>query len=303
MSDGAVELKSDLLSARIAPLGAELIALRDGDGKDLLWDGDPAWWTGRAPLLFPIVGRLPGDTLVHDGKHYPMAQHGFARRRPFELVSASNERAVFRLLPDEETRKQYPFDFALTVTYTLLEATLTIDAEVENPGTGVLPASFGFHPAFRWPLPYEGKKEEHTLVFEKAEVEEIHRPVDGLLSAEGEPNPAVDIDIELYDDLFERDALIFLHVRSRHVRYGVPGQPGLEVAFPGMPQLGIWSKYKSPFLCIEPWSGYASPPGGSAEFMDKPGLSMIAPGEKKSFGMAIRWMSDVGRLHPPAEPR
>lgn len=295
MSDGSVELKSSKLSARIAPLGAELVKLADEQGRDLLWNGDPAFWTGHAPLLFPIVGRLPGDQLVHEGVAYPMAQHGFARRRTFEPVEATSASARFVLVSDEETRRQYPFEFALSVTYTLDEATLTIKAEVSNPGTEPLPASFGFHPAFLWPLPYGGIRAEHHLIFEKAEAEPIHRPVGGLLSAATEPNPAVDAVMALDDAMFERDALIFLDVRSHHVRYGVPGEPGLEIAFPGMAELGVWSKPGAPFLCIEPWSGYATPENGPVEFMDKPGLSLIPPGGSKSFAMAVRWLSDSGR--------
>lgn len=294
MSDVPVSLISSLLSAEISPLGAELVSLRDAEGRDLLWNGDAAFWTGRAPLLFPIVGRLAGDQLVHQGKSYPMLQHGFARRRTFTVVEAGPARAVFGLDADDETRKQYPFDFSLRVTYALEEAMLTISVAVTNPGSVALPASVGFHPAFRWPLPYAGTRAEHRLVFEKPEVAPIHRPVGGLLSSVTEPNPAVDTIMEPDDAMFERDALIFLDLRSRHVRFGVPNQPGLEVAFPDMPQLGIWSKPGAPFLCIEPWSGYASPEDGPAEFVDKPGLTLIPPGESRSFGMSVRWLTNSG---------
>ncbi|WGD31825.1 aldose 1-epimerase family protein [Ancylobacter sp. WKF20] len=294
-SDQPVKLHSSFLSVEIARLGAEMQSLKDAQGRDLLWNGDAAFWTGRAPLLFPIVGRLPNDQLVHEGTAYPMSQHGFARRRVFELIDHSGAQARFSLRPDEETRKQYPFDFTLMVTYTLEEATLTIEVVVANPGAVTLPASVGFHPAFRWPLPYGGTRADHRLVFEKAEVEPVHRPVGGLLAAASEPNPAIDTVLTPTDALFERDALIFLHPRSHHVRFGVPGEPGLEVAYPGMEQLGIWSKPGAPFLCIEPWSGYASPENAPAEFTQKPGLSHIPPGGSKSFAMAVRWLPDVGR--------
>ncbi|MFD2030378.1 aldose 1-epimerase family protein [Ancylobacter dichloromethanicus] len=255
----------------------------------------------RAAAFFPIVGRLPNDQLLHEGNVYAMGQHGFARRRAFTLEEATEHEVRLALHADDETLKQYPFPFSLTVTYTLAEATLSISAVVANTGEATLPASFGFHPAFRWPLPYGGTRADHRLVFEKAEAEAIHRPVGGLLSTATEDNPAVDAILEPTDALFERDALIFLDLRSHHVRFGVPGEPGLEVAFPDMPHLGIWSKPDAPFLCIEPWAGYASPEVGPAEFMEKPGLSLIAPGEAKRFGMAIRWMPDVGRLIGPHE--
>ena len=49
---GMTRLRNDHLQAEVSPLGAELVVLRDAQGRDLLWDGDPAFWKGRAPLLF-----------------------------------------------------------------------------------------------------------------------------------------------------------------------------------------------------------------------------------------------------------
>lgn len=295
MTDVSATLKSEFLTVEIGTLGAEMVSLRDSAGGELLWNGDPAFWAGRAPLLFPIVGRLPNDTLLHDGVGYPMAQHGFARRRAFELMSASESRATFRLVDDEETRRQYPFAFGLYVTYTLGEATLTIEARIHNPGVVELPASFGFHPAFRWPLPYEGGRADHIITFEKPEAAPIHRPVGGLLSKATEPNPAVGGFIAIDKVDFARDALIFTELRSHHLAYGVPGEPGLEIAFEGMPQLGIWSKPGAPFICIEPWYGHATPEGNTRPFVEKPGLVHIPPGGERRFAMSVRWVPDVGR--------
>ena len=36
-------------------------------------------------VLFPIVGRLPGNRLVTDGRTYTMTQHGFARDQLFGM--------------------------------------------------------------------------------------------------------------------------------------------------------------------------------------------------------------------------
>ncbi|MFS8037531.1 aldose 1-epimerase family protein [Xanthobacter sp. AM11] len=293
MAGTTATLDNGRLCAQISDLGAELVRLRDGEGRDLLWYGDAAFWAGRAPLLFPIVGRLPQDELLHDGVRHAMKQHGFARRSRFDLLAVDPQRAVFRLMPNDEIRAQYPFAFALQVAYGLEDATLTIEARVDNPGLRPLPASFGFHPGFLWPLPYGGSRADHRLLFEAAETAPVHRPVGGLLSAAGEPNPAAGGVIAPDDAVFERDALIFTQLRSRRIRYGVPGRPGLEVAFPGMPQLGIWSKPGAPFLCIEPWAGHATPEGDARPFVEKPGLVHIPPGGSAAFAMAIRWLPDT----------
>ncbi len=48
-----IELRSDTLRAQIDPQGAQLSLLRDFNENDLLWNGDPAVWKGRAPFFFP----------------------------------------------------------------------------------------------------------------------------------------------------------------------------------------------------------------------------------------------------------
>ncbi|MCP6745141.1 hypothetical protein NL531_32775, partial [Klebsiella pneumoniae] len=67
---------SGTLRAVISVQGAELQSLRDASGEEWLWQAGPAW-PRHAPVLFPIVGRLPGDTMRHAGGTSRMTQHGF----------------------------------------------------------------------------------------------------------------------------------------------------------------------------------------------------------------------------------
>jgi galactose mutarotase-like enzyme len=51
----------------------------------------------------------------------------------------------------------------------------------------------------------------------------------------------------------------------------------------------VWSKPAgAPFLCIEPWHGYASPQTFDGEFVDKPGVMHLAPAAKRSLNYRIR---------------
>src|SRR4051812_31657174 len=127
-----IEIASDQLSAVINSFGAELSHLRDARGLELMTDADPAFWTGRAPLLFPIVGRLSGDRYRLDGQEYALPQHGFARRKAFEVTAHGASRAVLRLTDNDATRAVYPFRFTLDAAYTLEGATLAIDVIVTN---------------------------------------------------------------------------------------------------------------------------------------------------------------------------
>ncbi len=278
-----VSISTSSLSARISASGAELVRLQDGGGRDLLWDGDPAFWTGRSPLLFPIVGEVKDNRITVAGAHYEIGRHGFARAARFALVASEAARCTWRLDASEETRRQYPFAFRLDVTYRIEGAALQMTAEVSNRGEAPMPASFGFHPALRWPLPYGMPRAVHEIVFEHDEPAPIRRPVDGLLSSAAYPTPVRDRRLVLHDGLFEDGALVFDRLASRSLVYG----DALRVAFPHMPHLGIWTKPGAGYVCIEPWQGHASPEGFDGELADKPGMIAIMPGATESFGMSI----------------
>jgi len=285
---------SSRLTAEVSAHGAELVALETAAGLPLLWNGDPAWWSGRAPLLFPIVGRVPDDTILVEGRRYPLKQHGFARLSQFELVEASPAACTFELRSGPQTRAQYPFAFALRVSYQIEDATLSIVAQVQNEEPArTMPFSFGFHPAFRWPLIPGTAREDYDLLFPSAEPSAIARPRDGLLAPEREPSPVADTGkLALRDAIFENGALIFDRLPSRSLRYRHANRDLLRVEFPAMPHLGVWTKPGAPFVCIEPWHGYAAPLGFAGELMEKPGIIALSPATQRAFEMRVSVVAD-----------
>ncbi|WP_174274050.1 aldose 1-epimerase family protein [Sphingomonas bacterium] len=283
-----VAIRGDRLSAEINPLGAELWALRDGDGRDLLWGGDPAFWTGRAPILFPVIGCVNGGVIRVAGETYPMAKHGFARRRTFTVVEREAASATFRLEADDETRASYPFEFRLDVRFAIEGGALAVTATAHNLGDTPMPASFGFHPALRWPLPWGGARAEHRIRFDRPEPEPIRRiDSDGLVRPAPEPSPIEDDTLRLRDDLFSDDAVILDRPASRGLVYGAPGAPALRVEFPDMPELGLWTKPGAGYLCIEPWAGIADPAGFDGDIFDKPGIVAIPARAAHRFTLRI----------------
>lgn len=283
-----IEIGSEGLTAVVNPQGAELWSLKDAEGRELMTDADPAFWTGRAPLLFPIVGRLMDDKYRIDGKEYALPQHGFARRQPFALIDQAPDRAVFRLIDNAETRAAYPFAFALEAAFSLRGATLAMDITVTNTGNADMPASFGFHPAFAWPLPYGAAKDAHRILFAEAEPGRLAAIVrGGWMDADGWDSPVEGRELRLHDALFERDALVWDPVRSQSLAYGAPDVPQLLCDFPDTPALGLWMKPGARYLCIEPWHGIADPFGFAGEIWDKPLMQRYAPGQSRTFSMRV----------------
>lgn len=288
MAEDWIRIASEELSLAINPLGAELSSLRDAERRELMTDADPAFWTGRAPLLFPIVGRLMDDKYRLDGQEYALPQHGFARRQAFALVEQSASRAVFRLTDNDETRAVYPFAFTLDAAFTLSGATLAMDITVTNTGDRDMPASFGFHPAFAWPLPYGGTKEEHRILFAEDEPGKLSAIVEGgWIDADGWDSPLDGRTLHLTDDLFERDALVWNPVASQSLSYGTESGPQLVFDFPATPALGLWTKPGAHYVCVEPWHGIADPWGFDGEIWDKPLMQRYAPGQSRTFTMKV----------------
>jgi galactose mutarotase-like enzyme len=286
-----VSITSGSLTAQIDPRGAQLSSLRTQDARELLWNGDPAVWAGRAPLLFPIVGVLVGGVYRLASKTYALSRHGFARDKKFTLLSVSPSGAAFRLGAEESTFSVYPFRFELDVHYEISGATLSLSAAIRNLGEADMPASFGYHPGFRWPLPFSQPRAAHFIEFETDEPAAARRiDAAGLLTPIRHPTPIANRRLELTDALFQEDVLIFDQLKSRSVSYGSQQGPRVQIRFDDAPYLGVWSKPGAGFICIEPWHGITDPEGFAGDFMQKPGVRILRGGEAFSARMDITLM-------------
>jgi galactose mutarotase-like enzyme len=285
-------ISNGYLSAAVKPDGAELCSLRDATGTELLWQAHPIW-PRHAPVLFPIVGRLKDDTLMHRGRSYRMTQHGFARDRRFAWLNRGATSCRLVLNDDGETRAVYPFSFRFEVAFALDDDALEQSFTIVNTGRDVLPASVGAHPGFIWPLAEDATKTAHVLIFEQAEHAPIRRLEGGLLRPQPEPTPIAGDTLNLAPSLFAADAIILDELVSRSARFTAPGAEAIEVSWDGFDQLGIWTRMTgddtcADFLCIEPWHGTASPADFAGEFRDKPGLLLLPPGERRVLSLRIR---------------
>jgi galactose mutarotase-like enzyme len=288
-----ISISSEDLTAEIDPRGAQLSILRDRDGRDLLWNGDASVWSGRAPLLFPIVGVLAGGSYRLDSTRYALSRHGFARDKAFTLESTGAAAATFVLRPDASTLAVYPFQFELLVRYELNGAMLSVSTEIRNRGGVDMPASFGYHPGFRWPLPYGQPRATHAVQFETDEPGTVRRiDSDGLLTPARYPTPVANRRLELSDALFHDDVLILDQVKSRAVVYGGSSGPKLRIAFPDAVYLGLWTKPGAPFICIEPWHGITDSQGFSGDFRQKPGIFVLKAGAALTAKMDITLLED-----------
>lgn len=292
MQDEIITIANDVLTARIAFLGAELRSLVPDWGGDVIWEPDASIWDGAAPNLFPVVGTLVGDRLIHKGVAYPMAGHGFLRHHRMTPVSVGETSGSFRLRDTVETRRSYPFPFDLTVSFSLEGDRLRQSFLVANPGEEPLPVSLGAHPGFRWPLSPSLPRSAHRILFSHDEPGGIRRVVKtGAGPALGRallPTPVSGRVLCPEDALFAPGAIVWDRRESDRISFGVPDGPGVEMECGDFPHFGIWTKPGAGFLCLEPWQGFMSPPDFAGEIRNRPGIAMIPPGDSRRWSLSIR---------------
>ncbi|UYZ59008.1 aldose 1-epimerase family protein [Hymenobacter latericus] len=285
-------LENNRCRVRINEHGAELSSLvrHDLGGLEYVWQADAAVWARHAPVLFPIVGRLPQDTYYHLGQAYQLPQHGFARDRGFALVEQSSTALRLRLTDDDQSRQQYPFAFELTIGYRLHETTLHVSWEVRNPAASEeLLFSMGAHPAFRCPLLPDEAFDDYVFRFDHPVQLERHLLEGGLLNGQTETVLRHATELPLSYELFSQDALVLKHYDFTRIALASRrSERAVQMQFNGFPYLGLWTKGPgAPFVCIEPWHGIASSVGAPTELRDKEGILTLAPGAVFRAGYTI----------------
>lgn len=282
-----IVIQSAQCRAEIAWLGAQLESLRNAEGLEYLWQRDPQWWGGCAPVLFPMVGALRKGRTVIGGRIYEMPQHGLARRREFSLLSHTESEAVFSLRADELTKKQYPFDFELQIAYRAEGASLATVYRVINRGEAPMPYAVGGHPAFNVPLCEGERFEDYTVEFEKEETASCPAIVmgEGLIDpSRMTPRLTGTSVIPLTHSLFYGDALVFEGLRSKKVTLRGKAGRGLTMDFSSFPMLGVWSAVNDgPFVALEPWCGCATRTDENDEFAEKRWMRTLPPGQSEEF--------------------
>ena len=281
-----VTLRHGELTALTDPHGGELISLKCPDGTEYIWGGDPKYWAGRNPNLFPIVGGLKDGTIHFDGRPYQMGRHGFARNSLFSTAEQGKDYVVFELHEGEETLAQYPYAFRFRVRHQLLSDGFYTQFEVFDPGSTPLPFCVGGHTAFRCPLHPGEQFDDYRLVFDQTEDAHALIPSpQGLLSRDRTEYTLPNTDtIPLTHRTFDRvDTLIFEGLRSRHVSLVGPDGHGVRMGFGDFPMIAFWTKpdADAPYLCLEPWHGCGAFEGEDGNFVHKPHCMVLEPGQEK----------------------
>lgn len=284
-------LKNDILTVQVSEMGAELHSIVR-NGYEYLWQGDPAFWGRRSPVLFPIVGSVWEKKYRVDGREYELGQHGFARDMKFELVSESDSEVWYRLESTPETLAKYPWPFVLEIGYKLEGSSIEVLWKVSNPGSEEMFFQIGAHPAFNYPGYDAQTSDRGYFSFDKPEgLECVAIKEKGCVDVESTYSLNVEDGLlPLKSDSFDNtDAFVLQNSQvSRVTLHGLDKAPFLTLCFDA-PVVGLWSPpgKNAPFVCIEPWYGRCDRVAFIGDYREKDWVNSLAPGTVFSASYTI----------------
>lgn len=284
-------LENALFKVRINKVGAELCSFKSKQsGIEYIWQGKPEIWGSHSPVLFPIVGGLRNNTYIYEGKEYQLPRHGFIRKNEeLEVVNHTDTELLLQLSSNAATRKVFPFEFIFQIKFQLTNNRLLISHHIINTDQKALYFSLGAHPAFNCPLLTGENYEDYELIFDQEEsLHTWNLDPAGQILEEGAIIMNHTDTIHLHKDLFKQDALIFKRLKSRRVvlAHQEKGDK-IAVEFSDFKSLGLWAKPGAPFVCIEPWLGYADASNSHQQLKKKEGILCLAPHKKLKADYSI----------------
>ena len=199
---------------------------------------------GGIPLLFPHAG--PSKSSL-----YHLSQHGFARRMPWNVTGQDGNSITLQLLSNDETRKDFPFDFELKLQAAVAANRLTHTFTIINKGDKPMPTAYGTHPYFQIP---------------QAEKQNLTANIEGFSPKEIDWQGG-------FDQSFVNPGLICIQM------------PGKKITLESDPDIfkvvRIWHLAGKDFVCIEPWTR-------DSFAIDDPGQCLwVGPREPVNFTIAV----------------
>lgn len=244
------------------------------DGEEYLWLRDGNFEsTDRprcgVPILFPSCSKPDGGVHQFDGAAYPIEVHGVADLLPWQVKSATEEAIELTLAPNGLTKFCYPFDFLLTMRYTLCGGTANLALTVANTGSKPMPFSVGFHPYFA-----VSKLDNVAFDIKAATCSE---------NAKGD-QPAAPETITLTRKEGAADSIrLMTGVKSPMVLTDSGNGHKVTVAFDEAVFTNgvLWQQDAESFVCMEPWNGWANSVNEDGKH------EVLNAGESKTFAWSI----------------
>ncbi|MEN8115984.1 MAG: aldose 1-epimerase family protein [Bacteroidota bacterium] len=285
-SQNTVTIRNNNLTVKISTRGAELQSIKDKSGVEYLWQGDSAFWGGRAPVMFPVNVRFKDEKFTYKGVEYEMPRMGLAKISDFEVIEKDPGKVVLQLESNEKTLKHYPFPFRLEIIYRLEGNRLINQFIVENTGIETMYFVLGGHPGFRFP--YAEEREKNQYVFSK----KFNLSRTEISNSLVQPNQILllknEDSLPLGDYRIPNGGMFVKNMPSRKIGVGIiGGRTFIEVDLGDFPNVNLWSPPGMPFACIEPMVGHHDLADSPLAIEAKDYLVMLEAGGSSTYQFSI----------------
>ena len=312
-------LRNKYLCAKISTLGAEVQSLQDiATGQEYCWQGDPAFWGGRAPILFPIVGGMWDGQCRINQRTYSIPKHGFVRNRNWSIVPAATpppaelgEESETLTLAVENTPDElemFPWPYRLEVSYRLCGRRLEAEFLVKNLSTTeTMHFQIGGHPSLQMPdWKADGQVVQGYLRFEGRPLDMLRATTQGCTQPQRVPIPwsndaatsaalarhqSHNALVPICVDTFANEALIFDNHQLSAIEVLDLNGRRLAHFTSSAPVWLVWSPtgQHAPFICVEPWYGLCDSHYFSGSIEDRPFMQHASPGQtwKGGYTMSV----------------
>lgn len=274
-------IENEYLQVIISDTGAELMSIRATGGTEYLWQGDPAYWSDRAPNIFPYVARLTNGCYTYQGNTYQLPIHGFAPTAKYTVTENEKTSVTFTLESNPEFYKMYPFRFRFSIRYYLAGAALHVEMKVENLDEKAMHFGLGGHPGIHVPMEEGLVFEDYFLEFPEAALRRVEFTPACFITGREDPFPLENGRLPLRHNMFDEDAIVLKGVPGKVTLRSEKGQRAVTLVAPDLPVFGFWHmpKTDAPYICLEPWSSLPSRQDVVEDLETQPDLIRLEAGK------------------------
>ena len=253
-------IENEFLQVAATDAGAELMSIRSVAGTEYLWQGDPTYWSDRAPNIFPYVARLTNGSYTFQGKTYQLPIHGFAPTAKFTVTEQQKDSVTFTLESNEEYYAMYPFLFRFSIRYYLEGAALHAEMKVENLDEKTMYFGLGGHPGINVPLEEGLTFEDYFLEFPESQLRRVEFTPACFITGKEDPFPLEGRRLPLSHNMFDEDAIVLKGVPGQVTLRSEKGSRTVTLLAADLPVYGFWHmpRTDAPYICLEPWSSLPS---------------------------------------------
>ena len=253
-------IENEFLRVSASDAGAELMSIRGADCTEYLWQGDPTYWSDRAPNIFPYVARLTNGSYTYQGQTYQLPIHGFAPTARFTVTEQLADSMTFTLESNPEYYAMYPFLFRFSIRYYLEGATLHAEMKVENLDGKTMYFGLGGHPGINVPMEEGLTFEDYFLEFPDCQLRRVEFTPACFITGKEDPFPLEGDHLPLRHNMFDDDAIVLKGVPGQVTLRSEKGSHAVTLIAEDLSVYGFWHmpKTDAPYICLEPWSSLPS---------------------------------------------